>query len=103
MFGMFKLILPLADDHDPDHRRRRFVPSIAVDASGLEDRVLLSGVGHSAHTAEVAKPLAETAAGQRVTALFGIDPPHRADQPAIDARSAQLAERRHRQGACARI
>src|SRR5262249_2838871 len=39
-------------------------------ASSLEDRVLLSGAGHTAHAAEVARPLAETAAGQRVTALF---------------------------------
>jgi hypothetical protein len=32
--------------------------------------VLLSGAGHAAHAAEVATPLAQTAAGQRVTALF---------------------------------
>src|ERR1700733_3553742 len=49
-------------------RRNQFTPSVAGSASCLEDRVLLSGAGGKA--AEVARPLADTPAGHRVTAAF---------------------------------
>jgi hypothetical protein len=56
--------------HRIPRRRRQFIPSIAESASRLENRVLLSGAHQAAHAAEVAKPLADTSAGRRVTSLF---------------------------------
>jgi hypothetical protein len=65
-----EITLPLADQYISRRRRHRFAPSVAGSASCLEDRVLLSGAGAKAHAAEVAKPLADTAAGRQVTAAF---------------------------------
>ena len=70
MLRAFKVVPPSASDRAPCRRRRRCIPSLRESASSLEDRVLLSGAGHGAPAADVARPLAETAAGQRVTALF---------------------------------
>ena len=70
MLRAFKVVPPSASDRAPCRRRRRCIPSLGESASSLEDRVLLSGAGHGAPAADVARPLAETAAGQHVTALF---------------------------------
>ena len=70
MLGTLKTFLPSADDHTRRRGRRHCIPSLPESASCLEDRVLLSGAGQAARAAEVARPLAETAAGRRVTALY---------------------------------
>jgi len=59
----------LAGDHTARRRRREFTPSISESASRLEDRALLSAAGGPAHAA-AAHHLADTAAGQHVTAMF---------------------------------
>ncbi len=69
MLRAFKVVPAPARDLTTARRQRRCIPSICESASSLEDRVLLSGAGHHA-AAEVGRPMAETAAGQRVTALF---------------------------------
>ena len=70
MLRGFNSVPPSAHDRAPCRRQRRCVPSLRESASSLEDRVLLSGAGQNTHAADVAKPMVDTAAGQRVTALF---------------------------------
>src|SRR5262249_25342570 len=70
MLRTSKIALPLAGHHPPRRRRRQFTPSIGESASRLEDRALLSAAVGSAHAAMAAHNLANTPAGQHVTALF---------------------------------
>jgi hypothetical protein len=82
MFRGLKAILRHTDDPTSRRRERRCRPTLSGSASGLEDRMLLSGAGAKAHAAEVAHPaaqnLANTHAGQVVTGLYesilGTDP-----------------------------
>src|SRR5262249_50391432 len=69
MLRTSKMILPFIGLHPPRRRRRQFTPSIGESASRLEDRALLSA-GGSAHAAMAAHNLANTPAGQHVTAVF---------------------------------